>query len=125
MSPIETRARIVHLADLLVEDSERMKLLTLPEAAQRLGDVSVRTIRRLMARGELDWCRIGRRSVRVSEDSINAYIATRLHTRHTTDAEPVAWKGTSPCHINARIHPSGTRPIQTQAARELDALLKQ
>lgn len=103
-----------------------MKLLTLPETARRLGDVSVRTVRRLMARGELDWCCIGLRSVRVSEPSVEAYIATRLHSGHTSArAEPVAWKGTSPCHINARIHPSGTRPIQTQAARELDALLKQ
>lgn len=103
-----------------------MKLLTLPETAQRLGNVSVRTVRRLMARGELDYCCIGQRSMRVPEASVEAYIEQRMHSRHTPErAEPVAWKGTSPCHINARNHLSGTRRIQTQAARELDALLKQ
>jgi excisionase family DNA binding protein len=49
--------------------------LTMEDAAKRF-DVSTRTIKRLLAEGELQCTRIGR-SVRFSEDQLDAYTARR------------------------------------------------
>jgi excisionase family DNA binding protein len=47
-------------------------LLRIPQVAEGLG-VSTRTVRRVIARGELVACRLGR-SVRVHPDDLAAYI---------------------------------------------------
>jgi excisionase family DNA binding protein len=49
------------------------RLLTLPEAADRLR-VSARTVRRLVASGQLRVIKIGRRSV-VPESEVEAFLA--------------------------------------------------
>ena len=51
------------------------KLLRIPQVAEGL-DVSTRTVRRLIAAGELVACRFGR-SVRVHPDDLVAYIRRR------------------------------------------------
>ena len=51
------------------------KLLRVPQVAEGL-DVSTRTVRRLIASGELAACRL-RRSVRVHPDDLAAYIDRR------------------------------------------------
>ena len=99
-------------------------LLSLSKAARRLGDVSVRTVRRLIARGELAPCPVGR-LVRVREDSVDAYIDRYSHSVHNpSSAEPVAWKGVDPCHLSAQGRPSGTRVIAMPKGDELDARLR-
>jgi excisionase family DNA binding protein len=56
----------------------RPKLLTINEVADRTS-LSARTIRRLIAKGDLPVHRIGR-AVRVSEDDLARFLAARRHT---------------------------------------------
>jgi hypothetical protein len=51
-----------------------MRVLSKPAAAERLGNACVRTIERMMDRGELVRVQISPRRVGVLEDSINAHI---------------------------------------------------
>lgn len=51
-------------------------LLTLPQAADRLA-ISVRTLRRMLARQELHAVRLSRQSIRVAENEITTLIARR------------------------------------------------
>ena len=98
-------------------------LLSLSEAAQRLGGVSVRTIRRLIDRGELDWCPVGRLK-RIPADSIEAYETRHRQSVHNSvGAEPVAWKGNKPCYSNVRGRRLSMPIIETRSAKELNDLL--
>jgi excisionase family DNA binding protein len=59
------------------------RLVSLPEAADILG-LSVKTVRRYIASGDLDAVRLGRRTIRVKTDSLDRLI----------DAHPInAWRG--------------------------------
>ena len=59
------------------------RLVSLPEAAEILA-VSVKTVRRYIAAGDLDAVRLGRRTTRVPVDSLDQLI----------DAHPVnTWRG--------------------------------
>lgn len=59
------------------------RLVSLPEAAGILS-LSVKTVRRYIASGDLDAVRLGRRTIRIKTDSIDRFI----------DAHPVnAWRG--------------------------------
>lgn len=59
------------------------RLISLSEAADALG-VSVKTVRRYIAAGDLDAGRLGRRTIRVRLDSLDRLI----------DAHPVStWRG--------------------------------
>lgn len=49
------------------------RLVSLPEAAEILA-VSVKTVRRYIAAGELDAVRLGRRTIRVRVDSLDRII---------------------------------------------------
>jgi excisionase family DNA binding protein len=63
--------------------STTRRLIPLPEAAEILA-VSVKTVRRYVAVGELDAVRLGRRTIRIKAESIDRLI----------DAHPVnAWRG--------------------------------
>jgi excisionase family DNA binding protein len=58
------------------------RLVSLPEAAEILG-LSVKTVRRYIAAGDLDAVRLGRRTIRIKTDSLDRLI----------DANPVnAWR---------------------------------
>lgn len=58
------------------------RLVSLPEAADILG-LSVKTVRRYIAAGDLDAVRLGRRTIRIKTDSLDRLI----------DAHPVnAWR---------------------------------
>jgi excisionase family DNA binding protein len=58
------------------------RLVSLPEAADILG-LSVKTVRRYIASGDLDAVRLGRRTIRIKTDSLERLI----------DAHPVnAWR---------------------------------
>lgn len=59
------------------------RLVSLTEAADILG-LSVKTVRRYIASGDLDAVRLGRRTIRIKTDSLDRLI----------DAHPVnAWRG--------------------------------
>lgn len=101
-----------------------MLLWTLDEAGRQLGGLSRRTVQRLISRGEIPFVRIGR-SVRIPVEALQVFVAERMQTADNQQgAEPVAWKGTKTCHINAQIHRSGMPVIPTRAAQGLDDLLK-
>ena len=55
------------------------QLLTLPQVADRL-QVSMSTVRRLVAAGKLKVVRIGSRNQRVRPDDLRAYIAAQTTT---------------------------------------------
>jgi excisionase family DNA binding protein len=61
------------------------RLVSLPEAADILG-LSVKTVRRYIASGDLDAVRLGRRTIRIKTDSLDRLI----------DAHPInAWRRSS------------------------------
>ena len=98
--------------------------LTLDEAGALLS-VSARTIRRLIASGEIESRRI-RRSIRVVRASLLAYL-DRADPAHTENAGPRVRREqeTTSCRTAARTRPSGGSVTDSQTARELDDLLKQ
>lgn len=96
---------------------------SIPEAAQKLGGVSARTVHRLIARGQLATCRVGRR-VLVPAQALRDYVGRQYEIAHNPNcAEPVAWKGTKPCYFNAQGRRSGMSVTGTGAANELSVLL--
>ena len=58
------------------------RLLDRAEVAERLG-VSVMSVRRLAAAGHLTEVRVGKRAIRVDEESVAAFITGRRVTRST------------------------------------------
>ncbi len=70
----------------VIDERSRTRLLTLPEVAARMS-VSIKTVRRLIERGNLRVHRIGR-AIRVSEDEL----VLLLH--HTVDLTTSVHKNT-------------------------------
>ena len=125
-----------------------MLLWPLDEVARQLGGVSTRTVRRLIDKGELPSCRIGR-LVRVPSDSVGEYVTRIAGVSHAKQfgensnsqpsgvtleqeaehnppcAESVAWKESKPCHIDAKTRRFGGSNTPTQAANRLTDLLEQ
>ncbi|HEC16030.1 MAG TPA: DNA-binding protein [Sedimenticola sp.] len=99
-------------------------LWNLDEAARQLGNVSTRTVRRMLERGDLPTVRIGR-SVRVPADAVKSWVDKNMTIPHNpTCAGQDVQGGKSTCHTGARIVPFGGSVTPTQAGRELDALLE-
>ena len=107
-----------------------MLLWNLDEAARQLGGISPRTVRRLLARGELPAVRIGTRLL-IPAESVQDWI----NRQTVTYAEPCVGRparGTGTCpdektktaSTNAGIPRSGGPVTPTRAARELAAVLK-
>ena len=98
-------------------------LWSLQEVAQQLGNVSVRTVRRLIERGELPFVSIGR-LLRVRVSDVHDWIALNSVIAHNQNCvEPEAWKGNIPCHTSAKIHRISGRALPMHAAKELGVLL--
>lgn len=113
------------MTDSAINSAGGPLLWSFKEAARQLGGVSIRTVRRMIERGEIPAVRLGR-LVRIPADAIRAWVAQKSGQAHNPScAELVAWKGVEPCHTSERIAQTGGRPILTQAASELDALLAQ
>jgi excisionase family DNA binding protein len=101
-----------------------MLLWSLDEVARQLGGVSVRTVRRLIDRGELQACRVGR-LVRIPSDSVREYVSRMTEKAHNQPrTESGTWKGVQPCHTDAKIHRIGGSNSPAQAASRLTDLLK-
>lgn len=99
-----------------------MILWSVPEVARQL-DVSVRTVFRMISRGELPGLKLGR-LVRVPADAVLDYVAHLVAQAHNPSrVVPVAWKEVIPCHTEETTRLSGGSVSATQAAIELDALL--
>lgn len=101
-----------------------MLLWTLNDAAAQLGNVSVRTVRRLVDRGDLPSVRIGR-LVRIPAAAVHDWIARNSVSAHNQPCvKPEAWKGTQPCLTNAMTHRITGSVLPMQAAKELGNLLE-
>lgn len=99
-----------------------MILWSVQEVARQL-DVSVRTVFRLIARGDLPGLKLGR-LVRVPADAVLEYVAHLVaQAQNASRVVPVAWKEVIPCHTDERTRQFGGSVSPTQAAIELDALL--
>jgi excisionase family DNA binding protein len=62
-------------------DSEEYMLWSIKETARRLGNVSTRTVRRLLERGELPTMRIGR-LIRIPPEGVRAWLDRNIHQAH-------------------------------------------
>ena len=100
-------------------------LWDLKEAARQLGEISVRTVRRMLDRGELPKVRVGK-SIKIPAASIHNWVAQQASLAHNTYCvgSGVRQQEVNVCHINAKTAASGGRTSPTQAAKELDALLE-
>ncbi|PIQ10842.1 MAG: hypothetical protein CO125_03800 [Hydrogenophilales bacterium CG_4_9_14_3_um_filter_59_35] len=108
-----------------------MLLWSIKEVAQQLGDISTRSVRRMIERGDLPTVPVGRR-VTVPSDAVRAWVEQNIRSVHNYDAgQGVQKEGT--CQNakeirtdfpNVLILRTTGRPTPTQTARELDALLE-
>lgn len=102
-----------------------MLLWSLEEVAHQLGQISIRSVRRMIERGELPFVKIGRR-VLIPSEAAREHVAQNLQVAHNSHcAGSAAWKGNNPCHTDAKIRRIGGSNSSTQAAKQLTALLKQ
>ncbi|MGI0015429.1 MAG: helix-turn-helix domain-containing protein [Nitrososphaera sp.] len=99
-------------------------LWSVEEAAHQLGEISIRTIQRLIDRGELPLVKVGRR-VMIPVSAIREWIDQQAQSAHNQQgAGPgVRSKEKSACHTDAKIVPFGGYRTPTQMGKELDALL--
>jgi len=100
-------------------------LWSVEEAAHQLGEISIRTIQRLIDRGELPLVKVGRR-VMIPVSAIREWIDQQAQSAHNQQgAGPgVRRKEKSPCHTDAKIALLGGCRTPTEAAKELGALLE-
>lgn len=100
-------------------------LWSIEETAHQLGNVSRRTVQRLLRAGELPKVKV-RGATRIPPGAVIDWVARQLQlVQNPACAAPVAWKENEPCHTDAMTHRSGGPVSQTQKAAELDALLEQ
>ncbi len=113
----------------MTSTSEPVCLLTISEAAHRLA-VSARTVRRLIATGDLPSVHI-RSARRILESDLASYIDRAITSRNNADG--VTAKGTTPCHAkrhetrtaftNAQTRPSGGSAYPMPSGAALAAVL--
>lgn len=102
-----------------------MLLWSIEETARQLGNVSKRTVQRLLKSGALPRVKV-LGITRIPSGAVIDWVARQLErVQNPGCAAPVAWKESIPCHTDAMTHPSGGPVSQTQKAAELDALLEQ
>ncbi|MDD2770363.1 MAG: helix-turn-helix domain-containing protein, partial [Methylococcus sp.] len=83
-------------------------LLSLQDAAQQLGGVSARTVRRMIEAGELPAVRVrGRLTVPLA--SIQAWVAGQIQTPHNQPCAGHVLKENITCLTNEKIVPFGGR----------------
>ena len=109
-------------------------LWNLEEAARQLGDVSTRTVRRMLERGDLPTVRIGR-SVRIPAEAVRTWVDRNMTIPHNgISAGPAMRKGESTCRESApgsgmdstggRARHTGGSVSPIRAAEELAAVLE-
>ncbi|TAM46300.1 MAG: DNA-binding protein [Gammaproteobacteria bacterium] len=98
-------------------------LWSLSEAARQLGDVSTRTVRRLLVRGDLPSVRVGRRLC-VPSLAVREWVTKQSGPAHNPERAGPAMREEKTWHTDAKIVPFIGSASPTQAARELDVLLK-
>ncbi|WP_456378805.1 helix-turn-helix domain-containing protein [Thiolapillus sp.] len=85
-------------------------LWSLNEAAQQLGGVSTRTVRRLIDRGELASCRVGRRLMVVA-DSARSYVDGTMKPAHNQSCAGKVVQEVSTCQESANATRTGYSPV--------------
>ena len=109
-------------------------LYSLEDAARQLGGVSTRTVRRLIDRGDLAACRVGRRLMVVA-DSVESYVDDAMSPAHNCnravkDVREVSTcrrsvkRGTGMVSIGGKTRRTGGPVSPMQAAKELAAVLE-
>jgi excisionase family DNA binding protein len=101
-------------------------LWSLTEAAHQLGDVSTRTVRRMIERGDLPVVRVGR-TVKVPAFDVRKWVEMNMSVTHnqTRVGSGMQYTEIPVCHTNAKTVRSGGRRSPTDWANELDNLLEQ
>lgn len=101
-----------------------MLLLPVKEVARQLGNVSVRTVFRLIEEGKLPKVKVGR-LVRVPAAAVPEYVAHLVgKAQNNSCVVSVACKEDESCHTDERTRQYGGSVSPMQAAIELDALLE-
>jgi excisionase family DNA binding protein len=108
-------------------------LWNLDEVARQLGNVSTRTVRRMLERGELPSIRIGR-AVRIPADAVREWVDQNMTHPHNQQCAGPDVRGVSTCQKSAtgtkmvstreKIRHTGGSATSTQVARELAAVLE-
>ncbi|TQF00216.1 MAG: helix-turn-helix domain-containing protein [Spiribacter salinus] len=104
-------------------------LWSLEEAGRQLGDVSTRTVRRMVERGELSAVRVGRR-ITVPAEAVRAWVERNMDATHNRSRAGSDVREASTCResakretrtvsTGARTRRNGGRATPTQAASEL------
>lgn len=102
-----------------------MLLWTIEETARQLGNVSRRTVYRLLAAGVLPKVKV-MGATRIPPGAVADWVERMTkEAQNQPCAAPVAWKEIEPCHTDVTTRLSGGLATPTQAAAELDALLAQ
>ncbi|UZR29034.1 helix-turn-helix domain-containing protein [Methylococcus mesophilus] len=103
-------------------------LWSFDETARQLGNVSIRTVRRMIDRGELPTVRIGRRRM-IPAEYVHAYVAEQIDLAHNFSRagnvrqEKRTWLNEARGSTGAPIHKRGGQATPTAAAIELAAVL--
>jgi excisionase family DNA binding protein len=99
-------------------------LWSLDEVTHQLGDISRRSVLRLIERGELPSVKVGRR-VMIPAHTVHEWVDQRmkLADNHSNAGLGVRRKEKNACHTDAKTVPIGGFLSSTQVDKELDALL--
>ncbi len=109
-------------------------LYSLEDTARQLGNVSTRTVRRLIDQRLLSTCKVGRRLMVVA-DSVRDYVdgnirpahnqqCAGLNVREISTCKESAKRGTGTVSTGGKIRHTGGPVSPMQAARELAAVLE-
>ena len=102
-----------------------MLLWSIEETARQLGNVSKRTVQRLLKSGDLPKVKV-LGITRIPPGAVCDWVERQLdRVQNPARAAPVVCKENEPCHTDAMTHQFGGPVSQTQKAAELDALLVQ
>jgi excisionase family DNA binding protein len=104
------------------------------EAARQLGDVSPRTVRRMVDRGELPTVKVGR-LVRIPADAVRGWVENNMRPAHNPECVGQDVQRRSTCQENAKpetkmvstngkTHRTGGYRSPTRAAAELAKVLE-
>ena len=95
-------------------------LWSLDEVAHQLGDISKRSVLRLLERGELPSVKVGRR-VMIPAHTVHEWVDQRmkLADNHNSAGLGVRRKEKNACHTDAKTVPFGGYHTPTQWAKEL------
>ncbi|WP_223212120.1 helix-turn-helix domain-containing protein [Thiolapillus brandeum] len=88
-------------------------LYSLEDAAEQLGGISTRTVRRLIDRGQLSTCKVGRRLMVVAE-SVRNYVDGNMQPAHNQPCAGKVVQEESTCQESVNAIRTGYSPARTR-----------